>query len=142
MKKDTVVILGVLAIGGYLLYRKSQAAALATSSPVVVPPMVNAPMSLPTTLTTGQQTYNNTPPSTPVDPNGVPLAFTQWAETLDVANKAQFDKMLPSMTPGEIACMTDIIINDFNGNHITTPAQRSCWDSWRVKYHILDGTFP
>ncbi len=71
----------------------------------------------------------------------VPPDVYTWIGSLDTANQAQAQKALLIMTPEEIAGLEDIVHNDFYGNGITTDAQRTFWNTWRVKYHVLDGTY-
>jgi len=70
----------------------------------------------------------------------VPPAVTQWATTLGPNNQAQFNKALPSMTSDELGNLNNIIVNYWYKNIPITDSLRSFWDSWRVKYHILDNT--
>jgi hypothetical protein len=65
----------------------------------------------------------------------------QWVNTLSPANATAARSALSVMSQDEIAGLYDIVHNDFYGNGITTDAQRTFWNAWRVKYHVLDGTY-
>lgn len=60
---------------------------------------------------------------------------------LDEANLAQFLNSYPSFTAAEWAGLYDLIVNDWQGGQGNTPARVLFWNTWRSKYHILDGTF-
>lgn len=70
----------------------------------------------------------------------VPKAVTDWANGLQPNNKAQFYKMLPTMTQQDIDGLYDIILNEWGANRMPTPAQTTFWNYWRVKYHVADGS--
>jgi hypothetical protein len=135
-KNNTTTLLlvaGVAAVG-YYLYTKSAAG----SSGVVAP-------GLPTTLSTGSLPNTGTGslatplPSTANDPRLV--VINEWVNTLDAANANAARNALAIMSQDEIASLYDIVQNDFYGNGITTDAQRAFWNTWRVKYHVNDGTY-
>jgi hypothetical protein len=128
-----LLLIAALAAGGYYLYTRSAV----TATPVVP--------NIPTTLSAGSL------PNTGTGSAMTPLASTandprltvinQWVATLDPANANQARNALAVMTQDEIAGLYDIVQNDFYGNGITTDTQRAFWNAWRVKYHVLDGTY-
>ena len=128
-----LLVAGVAAVG-YYLYTKS-----------AVQPAVLQSNGLPTTLSTGSL------PNTGTGSAATPLASTandprllvinQWINTLSPGNATAARNALMIMSQSEIASLYDIVQNDFYGNGITTDAQRSFWNAWRVKYHVDDGTY-
>lgn len=76
---------------------------------------------------------------------GVAVTFDStilpWMNNLGVANKQQALKMYPSMTTAEKTALSDIILNVWTGKRPQTKADTDFWNTWRVKYHIEDGTF-
>jgi hypothetical protein len=132
MKNQTLILLGGGALLAYYFWKKSQAAQSAGAAAVITPgagaPIVNiTPVPQSNTGVAGQLT--------------VPQVVTDWVGTMDVANRNQFYAQLKVMTQADINGLQDIIVNDWEGTGIATPAQRAFWDTWRVKYHILDGTY-
>lgn len=140
MNKKTMIIIGVVALGVivYIIWKKKQQQAPGVPSTGGVP----APASTPAvTTSTNPVTGQSTNSYTAAGGYPVPLAITDWAKTIAPNNQAQFFKCLPLMTSGEIDALYDIIINQWGKGASATPAQRNFWDTWRVKYHILDGTY-
>lgn len=135
MKQNTVLILVGAGLVGYYLYKRNQAATMLpataqTAAPSGTMPLLAAPM------------VNAATVSVPLQGPTVPPAVKTWVDSaLDKANRDQFYSMLPTMSQNDLDSLNDIIVNDWGGTGVATTAQRTFWDSWRVKYHILDGTF-
>lgn len=144
-KNNTLLLVGGVAVVGFLLWKRSAAAQLPAPVPTGAPglnPTLNSALVTPTQAMTAT-TANQVQPSqvvTVAAGNQVPPDILQWVGTLSPANQVQAKNALQVMTSQEIAGLEDIVHNDFYGNGITTPAQRTFWDAWRVKYHVLDGT--
>lgn len=150
--KGTYVIVGLGAAALiYYFYNKNKAtSAIPTVAPVTEPgittpstPITALPVT--PTLQTGQLTtalYNPAP-----TPTGVPLSSQQqtvmafFKTDLDEANLNQFMNSYPSFTDSEWAGLWDLVVNDWQGGQGNTPQRKQFWDTWRVKYHILDGTY-
>jgi hypothetical protein len=126
---NLLLILGVAGVG-YYLWSKNQATAPPSQTAVTS-------TSAPNYGTGSAQTPT---PSVVNDPRLTEI--NQWINTISVANANQARLALTQMSQDEVAGLYDIVHNDFYGNGITTPAQRTFWDTWRVKYHVLDGTYP
>lgn len=129
---STLLILAAAGVAGYFLWKNSQGAAVVPASQTAV----NSAGSAPNYGTGSAQTPV---PSTANDPRLTEI--NQWINTLSLANANQARQALTMMSQAEIAGLYDIVHNDFYGNGITTPQQRTFWDTWRVKYHVLDGTY-
>lgn len=151
-KTNYLLIAGIAAVGFYLWKRSVAQPAGSTPLPgsainptmPTVAPLVSAPVSQPATtgfLATVAQVFAPAPAPVTASGTTVPGDVRTWVESLDAANQAQANKALLIMPQSEIDSLEDIVHNDFYGNGITTPAQRTFWDMWRVKYHVLDGTY-
>lgn len=131
---NNLLLIAAIAAGGYYLYTRGMFGQSVAAAP-----------NIPTTLSTGSLPNigtgsASTPlPSTANDAR-LPV-INQWINTLDPANANQARNALSVMTQAEIASLYDIVQNDFYGNGITTDAQRTFWNAWRVKYHVNDGTY-
>lgn len=149
-KNNTLLIVGIAAVGFYL-WKRSAAAPVPVALPgsglnptLPTSPMVSAPAPAPAptgflsqTLQTLQQSAQTTASGTVI-----PADIHTWVNSISsAANQAQANKALAIMPQSEIDSLEDIVHNDFYGNGITTPAQRAFWDMWRTKYHVLDGTY-
>jgi len=152
-KKKTIIIVVVLiaaiAIWYFVIRKKPTASTTqsiavgdqpqSTGSPTEVPTGVQA---LPAatqpsqTLDVSQATTSTGQPS-----NTDKSVVSNWFNTLGAANKQQAFAMLPSMTPQELSNMAIILTQYWPTGTPVTPALRTFWDTWRVKYHILDGTY-
>lgn len=143
-KSDNLLLIAGIGVGGYLLYKHMSAppqTAVAPLSPIpanVLPPGMTATSVIPPNIGTGSM---STPePSVANDPRLTDI--NQWIGTIgSAANQNAARAALAVMTQAEIAGLYDIVHNDFYGNGITTDAQRTFWNAWRVKYHVLDGTY-
>lgn len=136
MKKDTLILLGVLGIGGivgYEMWKKKQAAAATDTSGGSASGYL-----LPPTLTTSPATNI---PSTPnnaaassntIDP-GVIATVKAWA---GADGRTPVVAMANALIPSEYNGMYDIITNFWNkGVKVVTPStQQIFWDSLRKKY--------
>lgn len=138
---NLLIIAGVAAVG-YYFWQKSSAPAVASLPGSQLTPLLNT-----TPMITAVQSAPNigtgsasTPTPSLANDARVPQ-IQQWIATLDAANAAQATRALSLMTQDEIAGLYDVVHNDFYGNGITTDAQRTFWNAWRVKYHVLDGTY-
>jgi hypothetical protein len=133
-KSNNLLLIGGIGVVAYLLWKKSTAA----------PPVAALPgAAIPTTLnnyTTAPAINTATAGPVSAPANNVPADIYQWIATISPGNQVQAKNALLLMSPAEIASLEDIVHNDFYGNGITTSAQRLFWDTWRVKYHVLDGT--
>lgn len=170
MKKETVIILVIagLALVWYFFFR-NQSATAATATPTV--PSAGGTVAAPAVVaavqgpaTPAQMATATAPSQTLTAPDVVtPAAATvpgsaatpsvtfdaiilPWMNSLGVANKQQALSQYPNMTDAEKASLADIIANVWSaagspGHRALTPADTAFWDSWRVKYHILDGTY-
>jgi hypothetical protein len=131
MKTQTLVLLGGGALLAYYFWKKSQDAAAGSTTNIVAPGALPQPTVQPlpqSNLGTGSQLT-------------VPQVVTDWVNTMDAGNKAQFYAQLKVMTQADINGLQDIIVNDWGGTGVATAAQRAFWDKWRTTYHILDGTY-
>jgi hypothetical protein len=137
-KSDNLLLIAGIGVGGYLLYKYVVAPPVATAAPVPnLTPTLTGNYSAAPTLGTGSA---QTPmPSTANDPRLIEI--NQWISTLSAGNASAARAALTQMSQAEIAGLYDIVHNDFYGNGITTDAQRSFWNAWRVKYHVADGTY-
>lgn len=137
-KSNNLLLIAGIGVAGYFLWKKSAAPAPAVTpaGSLLTPTLTTNYSSAPTTGTGSAAT----PLPSVANDARVPV-IQQWINTLDTANQAQANKALPLMSQDEIAGLYDVVHNDFYGNGITTPAQRDFWNAWRVKYHVLDGTY-
>lgn len=162
MKKEYVIILVIAALAliwYFFIRNKNQtpaAAAIpgtAVAEPSPVLAVVNAPPAQLATATAPSQTMT-TPavvaqPSTGVqpvymtviDPSQFDAIILPWMNSLGVANKQQALKMYPTMTDMEKSALADIILNVWGGKRPQTSDDTLFWNTWRTKYHILDGTY-
>lgn len=139
MENKTIIIGGAVLAGGALLYwywlKQQQPSVIATAIPAPTPAGTLAGTSSTTPLASVPSVSVST--STPVAASAAAAAVTQWANVgLGPNNLAQFNKALPSMTTDEINQLNNIITNNLWG----TPDATAFWNTWRTKYHILDGT--
>jgi len=123
--------LGVLLV----LTKKSTPASslLTTNAPVPADgPVAYLPPAAP---------ISNVVVSQSIDPAQLAIV-RQWFDSLDAANKNQAYAQLPNMTSTDIAGLVDLIDNAWgSGIDKTTDSERAFWNAWRLKYHILDGTY-
>jgi hypothetical protein len=130
---NLLLIAGVGVVGWYLWSRSSTPVVAASPG---LTPVLTSTQSAPTVGTGSAAT------PTPSLANDARIPeIQQWIATLDAANAAQATRALQIMSQDEIAGLYDVVHNDFYGNGITTDAQRTFWNAWRVKYHVLDGTY-
>ena len=137
-KNNNLLLIAGVGVAGYFLWKKSAApaAAAAPAGSLLTPTLTGSFSSAPNTGTGSAATPL---PSVANDPRLTDIR--QWISSLSAGNQAQANKILPLMSQDEIAGLYDVVHNDFYGNGITTPAQRDFWNAWRVKYHVLDGTY-
>ena len=162
MKKETVIILVIAALAlvwYFFFYKKNQTAVIQTpvgtlAAPVTQAGVLNSLPSTNATATSPSQTLTavdvvSTRPSTGVNPVGLTTIdpsqydaiILPWMNSFGSANKAQALKMYPSMTDAEKAMLADFIVNLWPGKRAQTADDTAGWNAWRVKYHILDGTY-
>jgi hypothetical protein len=164
MKKQTVIyivaIVILAALYYFFIYKKNQTDATAVitipggpiAAPVTQAAVINGPPSILAAATAASQTLSTVPDviAVPAVQPGVaaPISSSQydatilpWLNSLGVANKQQALKMYPSMTEQEKASLADIIANVWGGKRAQTSADTIFWNTWRTKYHILDGTY-
>lgn len=134
---NNLLLIAAVAVGGYFLWKKSASPAVAAPAGSLLTPTLTATTGSAPNYGTGSVA---TPlPSTANDPRLADIR--QWISSLSPSNAGAASTALASMTQDEIAGLYDVVHNDFYGNGITTPAQRTFWNAWRVKYHVLDGTY-
>lgn len=136
MKKNTLLIVGVLGIGGVIAYewwKKNQAAAAPTTNSGT-----GSDFLLPATQTTSPatgipSTPNNSAASTNTIDPGVQSTVVAWA---NADGRTPVLHMAQAMVPLEYAGMYDIITNFWNkGVTVVTPStQQQFWDDLRKKY--------
>jgi hypothetical protein len=138
---STTKLLLVAGVAGvaYYLYKSGALNNILPAGAPSAPAAVN-----PLAITSTQQAVTNSaatslPPVTSNDPRVTTIM--QWMNTLTGGNKTAALNALPQMSQSEIAGLYDIVANDFYGNGITTGPQTTFWNAWRVKYHVLDGTY-
>jgi hypothetical protein len=136
-KNDNLLLIAALAVGGYFLYKKMQPAAVVAAPGSNLTPTLTGNYSTAPTVGTGSA---STPLASTANDARIP-EINQWINTLSPANANQARAALLQMSQAEIAGLYDVVHNDFYGNGITTDAQRTFWNTWRVKYHVLDGTY-
>ena len=163
MKKQTIIIIvaiaALAALYYFFIYKKNQTAAapatiapgVPSAAPVSQAAVVNGPPSVNATATGASQILTgNATDATPapqpgavasVDPTQYDAIILPWINSLGVNNKQQALTMYPQMTASEKASLADIIANVWTGNRPQTSADTLFWNAWRVKYHILDGTY-
>lgn len=162
MKKSTLIIVILIALAAiwYFFIRKtdvSNTAAAAVITPgggltaggtsPVMSPNLNATATAPSQTLTGPAVVTGAPASltpsaeSPIDPSQYDAIITNWMNGLGSANKLQALTIEPSMTLTEKAALADIIANVWTGNRLQTNNDTLFWDAWRVKYHVLDGTY-
>lgn len=169
MKKEYVIILVVaaLALIWYFFLRNqpattttapaTQTPGATSAAPVTQPAVVNGPPSTNATATGASQTLTQTPvtanvgarPSTGINPVGITTVDSSqfdpvilpWMNSFPPNNKAQALLMYPQMTPDEKSMLVDFITNLWPGKRAQTATDTTNWNNWRVKYHIMDGTY-
>jgi hypothetical protein len=168
MKKEYVIILLIAAVAAiwYFFIHKPDASTLAANvipaggtSAAPVPamavqgpatPAANATATAPSQVLTAPDVVTPAAasvPSTTTAPAATPDSIIlPWMNSLGVANKQQSLTMYPNMTDAEKAALADIIANVWSaagtpGHRALTSADTAFWNAWRVKYHILDGTY-
>jgi|SRR5882672_8809686 len=156
-KKDNLVQWGLILAAGfgvYYLYKKNQAATTTittTTTPVAVLPItptasvIDPGMTAPITLTIAPESLAPLTTTVPTA-NATHSANQQtvidfFTTDLDEANLNQFHNSMNQFTADEWAGLYDLLVNDWEGGGGNTPARKQFWDTWRVKYHILDGTY-
>lgn len=154
------LLLGAVLVGGYFLLKKNAAAA-APSLPPTTPPAPGTTTPVTTTTTTGPTGATPIQSATaapivatdltmPADAGQSSLSvpydtrmatLQQWAEGyMGAGDLAQWNTMKAFFTQDEWNGLYDLYFNAWVGGQGATPARTAFWDTWRVKYHILDGT--
>lgn len=163
MKKSTLIIVILIAVAAiwYFFIRKtdasnSAAAAVITpgggltadgTSPVMSPNLnatATAPsqtLTAPAVISQGAPASLNPTAEAIIDPSQYDAIITNWMNGLGSANKLQALSIEPSMTLTEKAALADIIANVWTSKRAQTAADTTFWNAWRVKYHVLDGTY-
>lgn len=163
MKKQTVIIIvaiaALAALYYFFIYKNNQTATTpgiitpgATgAAPVSQAAVVNGPPSVNATATGASQILTGSATdATPAPQPGANAAINStqydaiilpWINSLGVNNKQQALTMYPQMTANEKAALADIIANVWTGHRPQTSDDTAFWNQWRVKYHILDGTY-
>lgn len=161
MKKEYVIILVIAALAAiwYFFIRNASTAAVVappvtSTGPLTQAAVVNGPPATLATATGASQVLTQAPDTSPaptltVQPGGAAVIDSSqydaiilpWMNGLGAANKQQALKMYPSMTDSEKASLADIIVNVWGGKRQQTSADTVFWNTWRVKYHVLDGTY-
>jgi hypothetical protein len=129
---NTLLLVAAVGVAGYFFWKRSGATAAPTAAPGSgLTPTLTGNQSAPTYGTGSAQT------PTPSVANDARLTdINQWISTLSATTAAAARNALAVMSQDEIAGLYDIVHNDFYGNGITSPAQRTFWDAWRVKYSV------
>jgi hypothetical protein len=162
MKKGYVIIIviALLAAIWYFFFRKD--ASNTTAAAVIAPggaltpagtspimsPNLNATATQASQVLTGPAVVSAGIPASmspsadvAIDPSQYDAIITNWMNSLGSANKMQALSIEPSMSLTEKAALADIIQNVWTGNRAQTVADTNFWNAWRVKYHVLDGTY-
>lgn len=167
MKKEYVIILVVaaLALVWYFFFRNKPATTTTTTmqtpgatvaAPVTQPAVINSPPSTTATATGASQTLTQpvtadvtARPSTGINPVGVTAVDSSqydpvilpWINSFGAANKQHALDMYPQFTAAEKSMLVDFITNLWPGKRAQTATDTTNWNNWRMKYHILDGTY-
>lgn len=131
-KDNTMLLLGLAAAAavGYYLYSKNSGS---------IAPVAVTPAGALTNPGTGPVVYSSAP--TPAANANTATIVQGWFNTLDAANKQQALAQYGNMTDAELTELADIIVNVWGTGGKPSAAQTDFWNAWRVKYHILDGTY-
>lgn len=144
-KKDNTLLIGLgiaAVLGGVYYFSRDTAAA--PSSPGVSNPGGALPGTVSSNLNASTSIAQQQAPTTTAGTgtaSSQDLVLTNWFDSLDPANKNQAYAMLPNMTTDEKNQMANIIVNVWMKQVSPTSDQVNFWNTWRVKYHIEDGTF-
>jgi hypothetical protein len=127
---NTILVIGLAAAAAavYYFYTKGSTAAAAPGS-----------TSSLTNPGTGPVVYSSAP--TPAASGTTATVVQGWFNTLDPANKQQAYAQYGNMTDAELTELADIIVNVWGVGGKSSADQTIFWNAWRVKYHILDGTY-
>ncbi len=150
MAKKNSMTLPLLIGGGalavwYFFFRNTAAAAPAPTSAIpgntanyngpgidMASPGTVSPLTGVSTAAAGYPTQNQ---------NNTNIVIVNWMNTLSPANRNQALSQLPNMTVDETNELADIIVNVWAKGIAPSATQTAFWNAWRVKYHILDGTY-
>lgn len=151
MDKKTMTILLIAAASIFVLWYLTKDKTVAnteptggtTAAPAAPISTSGATTTNDATVTAGKnsQTLTETSATTGSPSNTLDAAIYAWFNGLSAGNKAQAYKMYPSMTDSEKASLYDIIINEWQNGGPATTTRVNFWNNWRIKYHILDGTY-
>ena len=131
-----LIVAGLAAIG-YYLYSKGMLQGILPGTAATTPGLNTIPLANNTSVGVQQAVTNAQQPLQPTvnSADSRVAVIMQWVNTLTGTKYAAAMAALPVMTQDEIAGLYDIVANDFYGNGITTPAQTTFWNAWRVKYN-------
>jgi predicted negative regulator of RcsB-dependent stress response len=133
--------IGLVGYFGWQWYQKNQAGGAAPSvGPLNASQALNAggPVNVPG-LAPANMPAGNGPVSLASTPDGVTVS--NWMNTLDTANRTQALAELQYMTADELSQMANIINNVWAKGLSADSEETDFWNAWRVKYHVLDGTY-
>jgi hypothetical protein len=136
-KNNTVLVVGIAAAAAAVWYFFIRPGAQAAPGSAVTPGAAALPGG-PAVNSTGP-VY--TSPPTPASNVNTDMVVQGWMNTLDAANKAQALGQFGNMTVDEKNQLADIIQNVWAVGAKPSAVQTNFWNAWRVKYHILDGTY-
>jgi hypothetical protein len=141
MNKKALIIVGVIAVAALIWYFMFYKKATPGASTTAVTPALPGGSSggSPVTIVPGVQTLDTTGGASGAQNTN--LSIVQgWSNTLPALDKQHINAALPLMTADEIATLAGIINTWTSGNPVSA-AQTAFWNAWRVKYHVLDGSY-
>jgi hypothetical protein len=141
MNKKALIIVGVIAavalIWYFMFYKKATPGPTTTAVTPALPGGSSG--GSPVTIVPGTQTLDTTGGASGAQNTN--LSIVQgWVNTLAAADKQHINAALPLMTADEIATLAGIVNTWTSGNPVSA-AQTAFWNAWRVKYHVLDGSY-
>jgi hypothetical protein len=136
-KNNTVLVVGIAAAAAAVWYFFIRPGAQAAPGSAATPGAAALPGG-PAVNSTGP-VY--TSPPTPASNVNTDMVVQGWMNTLDAANKEQALGQFGNMTVDEKNQLADIIQNVWAVGAKPSAVQTNFWNAWRVKYHILDGTY-
>lgn len=134
-KKNNLLLLGLAAVGIYLLMRpKATAQNTLISQNPSAPIPTGAPIAM-LPVSQSVQTLSQSG-SVQIDPSEIQV-IQNWISQLNTTEAAKVNAALPQMTKTEYDGLYDIIVNDWAKTGIATPTQTAFWNAWRLKYNII-----
>jgi hypothetical protein len=128
-KNDWLLPVGILGAIGLYFYFKQQ-------------PVAAAPAIIPSGAIPMSTTVNSTDTSAPAPSvSSTDTVVQTWMNTLPPNNRAQALSQFPNMTAAEKNELADIITNAWGKGVPPTSNQINFWNTWRVTYHVDDGTY-